>query len=124
MSRSNSLLRVPARRTADGHEIHRAVREKLFEIGVAGPAVLGSHARHFFGVRAAERGNLESRDFSSRARVGLRNVSAADDANVHAHDRRAVARESCEAWYATGRKPSNPGAMAVSRASAEWAAVR
>ena len=79
----DSLFTVQARRAADGHEVHRSMREKSVEVVVGDGVVLPGEMHGLLGIAAIHGGNLEPGHAARRANVCVGDAARADEPYMH-----------------------------------------
>jgi len=82
----DALGGVEAGGAAKDDEIHGAMIEEGVEVLVWSAAMLAAKAGDFFGVGSVDGGDFDAGDGAGGARVGFRDVAAADQADVEGHE--------------------------------------
>src|SRR5258708_6342297 len=83
--RGDAVSRVQSRRAADSHKMHWTVSQKLGQVRVRLSTMLVAQPSDLPRVCSIDGGNLDSREGTGRPRVGLGNISAADQSDVSSH---------------------------------------
>ncbi len=79
-----------AGRAADDDEIHGTMLEKGVEVLIGSAAVFAAEAGDFLGVGSVDGGDFDSGDGARGAGMRLRDVAAADEADVNGHGKLSV----------------------------------